>query len=236
MEYFKITLRIVTIMGLLLFLVLITGRRKIGELPVFDFLTIIILGNVVGADIADPEIPHLPTAYAVVLLIGIQYLISYITVKNRKFGSKVTFGPTVIIQNGQFIKSNMKRLRYSIENVLMFLREKEIFDINEVEFAVVEDSGNISVLKKSQYQPLTPNDMQIPTKYKGISIPLVVEGKAYEKNLKKLNLDVLWLENQLKNNNINSFEEVIYVDINTEGKLYISKQIEPDSIESEFMV
>jgi len=236
MDYLKLTFRIVSVMGLLLFLVLITGRRKMGELPVFDFLTIIILGNVVGADIADPKIPQLPTAYAVVLLIGIQYLISYATIRSRKFGSKVSFGPTVIIQNGKFIKSNMKKIRYSIENTLMFLREKGIFDINEVEFAIVEDSGNISVMKKGQYQPLTPDDMQIIPKQKGISLPLIIEGKIYEKNLKKLNLDKGWLESQLRSNGIKSIDEVFYSDINPEGKLYISKVIEADSTISDFMV
>lgn len=236
MEYLKVTFRIATIMGLLLVLVLMTGRRKIGELPVFDFLTIIILGNVVGADIADPEIPHMPTAYAVVLLIGIQYLISHFTVKNRKFGKKITFEPIIVIQNGQFIKSNMKKVRYSIENVLMFLREKEIFDIQDVEYAIVEDSGNISVMKKSQVQSLTPDDMNIVTKYKGLKIPLIVDGEVYEDNLQRLNLDKVWLQHQLKLNNVNSFEEAFYVDINTEGKLSISKSDEHSDLMKDFII
>lgn len=147
MLYLQISLRVFFIMGLILFLILVTGRRKIGELPVFDFLTIIILANVVGADIADPNVPQLPTAYALVLITIIQYFMSYFTIKNRKFGKIVTFSPTVIIQNGQLIKANLKKLRYSIDNIQMYLREKGIFDINEVEFAIVEDSGNISILK-----------------------------------------------------------------------------------------
>ncbi|SDK24340.1 DUF421 domain-containing protein [Natronincola ferrireducens] len=236
MEYLNLTFRIFSIMTLLLILILVTGRRKIGELPVFDFLTIIILGNVVGADIADPKVPHLPTAYAIVLLISIQYLISHFTVKSRRFGKKVTFEPIVIIQNGRFIKSNMEKLRYSIENVLMFLREKGIFDINQVEFAIVEDSGNISVMKKSQFQPLTPDDMKVDTKYKGLTMPLIVDGKVYEDNLQKLNLNKAWLKQQLKLNNINSFDEAFYVDINTEGKLCISKVIEPASFMNDFII
>jgi uncharacterized membrane protein YcaP (DUF421 family) len=230
MVYMQVTFRVFFIMGLILLLVLITGRRKIGELPVFDFLTIIILGNVVGADLADPKVPQLPTAYALALITAMQFLISYFIIKSRKFGNKVTFSPTVIIQNGQFIKSNMKRLRYSIDNIQMYLREKGIFDMNEVEFAIVEDSGNISVLKKSQFHPLTPNDMKIPTKYKGVSLPLVMDGTVCEKNLKKLNLDKAWLINELRNNGIKSFDEAFYVDINTEGKLYISKEVEPVNV------
>lgn len=155
---------------------------------------------------------------------------SYFTIKNRKFGKVVTFSPTVIIQNGQLIKANLKKLRYSIDNIQMYLREKGIFDINEVEFAIVEDSGNISILKKSQFQPLTPNDMNIPTKYKGISFPLIMDGIIYENNLKKLNLDKDWLMNELRNNGINSLEEVFYVDINSEKKLYIAKENESKNI------
>ncbi|AOY77121.1 DUF421 domain-containing protein [Clostridium formicaceticum] len=236
MEYLKLTFRIIFIMGLLLILILMTGRRKIGELPVFDFLTIIILGNVVGADIADPKIPHLPTAYAIVLLISIQYFISHFTVKNRKFGGKVTFEPIVILQNGKFIKSNMKKVRYSIENVLMFLREKGIFDINEVEFAIVEDSGNISVMKKSEFQPLTPNDMKITTKYKGLTIPLIIDGRVYEENLQKLGLNKIWLLEELKRNGINGFDEAFYVDINTEGRLCISKMAETSIFRKNFII
>lgn len=236
MVYFKVTFRIIIIMALLLFLVLVTGRRKVGELPVFDFLTILILGNVVGADIADPKIPQLPTAYAVILLIGIQYFMSVAIVKSRKFGKKASFGPIVVIQNGRFIKSNMKKIRYSIENVLMFLREKGIFDINEVEYAIVEDSGNISVMKKPQFQALTPDDMKIAAKFKGLTIPLIVDGEVYEDNLQKLGLDKVWLLEQLELNNINSIDEAFYVDINIEGKLGISKIAEPNSVMNDSII
>lgn len=236
MEYLQITLRIILILPMLLILTLVTGRRKIGELPVFDFLVIIILASVVGADIADPNIPHLPTGYAIILIVAIQYIVSRFIIKNRKFGKLVTFGPTVVIQNAQFIKSNMKRIGYSVENILMYLRENDIFDLSEVEFAIVEDSGNVSVLKKSQYQPLTPNDIKMQTNYKGISVPVIIDGKVYDNTLKKLNLDKSWLFAELKNNGVNDANEVFYAEINTEGKLYISKDKEQGNITNEFKV
>lgn len=236
MAYINITLRVISIMGLLLFLVLKSGRRKIGELPVFDFLSIIIIGNVVGADIADPDVPHLPTVYAVILLITIQYCVSYLTIKNRTIGRKVTFEPVVVIQNGQFVKSNMEKLKYSIENILMYLREKGIFDIEEVEFAIVEDSGNISVQKKPEFQALTPSDLNVPTKYKGISCPLVVDGTIYEENLAKLGLSINWLKVRLGQMGFQSFDEVFYVDINSEGRLHISKKEDPENIGKLFKI
>lgn len=234
MTYLIITLRIVSVMALILFLVLKTGRRKIGELPVYDFLSIIVLGSVIGADIAEPDIPHLPTMFAVLLIVALQYFVSNLLINNKKIARKITFGPTVIIQHGQFIKSNMKRLKYSIENVLMALREKGVFDLNEVEFAVVEGSGSISVLKKSQFLPLTPSDMNMGTNFRGLCIPLIADGKVYDRNLEQLKLDRFWLKSQLEQIGIQDFNEVFYADINTDGKLYVSKLFQAQNFSNDF--
>jgi uncharacterized membrane protein YcaP (DUF421 family) len=225
-EYLIITFRIITILVLALVMTLIAGRRKIGELPVFDFLVIITLGSIIGADIADPEIHHLPTAYAVTLLISIHYLYSIVIIKNRKAGHLLTFEPVVIIENGEFIKSNLEKIKYSIDNIFMMLRDKGVFDIQEVEFAIIESTGQISVLKKSQYQPVTAREIKVNTEYRGLSIPLVVEGEVYEENLEKLNLNREWLDNKLKEKNVFLVKEVFYAAINTEGQLYVSKGLE----------
>lgn len=226
MDYLIIALRIISVMALFLFLVLKTGRRKIAELPVYDFLSIIVLGSVIGADIAEPNIPHLPVLFAVVLIIALQYLVSSLLINNKKIARKITFGPTVIIQNGQFIKANMKRLKYSIETVLMVLREKDIFDLNEVEYAIVEGSGSISVLKKPQYLPLTPSDMKLKPNAKGLPLPLIIDGKVQDGNLQQLKRDRSWLAAELAQAGIPDFSEVFYADCTREGRLYISKIVQ----------
>ncbi len=234
MTYLIITLRIVSVMALILFLILKTGRRKIAELPIYDFLSVIVIGSVIGADISEPDIPHLHILFSVLLIVALQYLVSRLLINNKKIARKITFGPTVIIQNGQFIKSNMERLKYPIENVLMALREKDIFDLNEVEFAIVESSGSISVLKKSQFLPLTPSDMNINIPVKGLSIPLITDGKVYDKNLKKLKLDRSWLASQLEQTGIHDFSEVFYADISSDGKLYVSKVFQVHNFSADF--
>lgn len=222
MTYAILTGRIITIMLLFLVLTLMTGRRKIGEIPVFDFLVVITLGSVVGADIADPEIKHLPTVYAVVLIILMQYLYGALIIKNRKVGQLLTFEPVVVIAKGQFVKSSMKRLKYSVDTILTMLREKDVFDLNEVEFAVIESTGQLSVLKKSQYQPATAEDMGLNPEYKGLSLPVIVEGKIYEENLIKLNLSKDWLNTQLKESKIDSANSVFFASVNSQGQLYVS--------------
>ncbi len=228
MTYLIIALRIVSIMALFLFLILKTGRRKLGELPVYDFLSVIVIGSVIGADIAEPDIPHMPTLFAVVLIIALQFLVSNLLINNKRIARKITFGPTVIIQKGQFIKANMKRLKYPVENVLMALREKDIFDLNEVEYAIIEGSGNISVLKKSQFLPLTPADMKLQPESKGLPIPLITDGQVHDKNLQQLKRDRPWLASQLSQAGVQDFSQVFYADYSEGGGLYVSRILQTE--------
>lgn len=110
MEYLVIFARIISIMSLLLFCTLIImGKRPIGEMPVFDFLSIIVLASIVGADIADPDIKHLPTAFAVVVLAMFQRIIAEIAIRNRWFKHLINFEPTVILKDGVFYIQQYKR-------------------------------------------------------------------------------------------------------------------------------
>ncbi|WP_019850069.1 DUF421 domain-containing protein [Desulfitobacterium sp. PCE1] len=234
MLYLIITLRIISVMALFLFLILKTGRRKIAELPIYDFISVIVIASVIGADIAEPNIPHLPVLFAVVLIVALQYLVSSLLINNKKIARKITFGPTVIIQNGQFVKSNMKRLKYPIENVLMALREKDIFDLNEVEYAIVEGSGSISVLKKPQFLPLTPSDMKLKTNAKGLSLPLIIDGQVQDSNLQQLKRDRSWLASQLDQAGIHDFSEVFYADCTMEGRFFVSKILQAKDFNDDF--
>lgn len=214
--------RIVTIFPLTLAIALYMGKRSIGELPIFDFLVIIILGAVVGADIADPQIEHIHTAVAIVLIGIFQKIVSKLKIRYRKFGHLITFEPTVVIQDGKFIVSNLKKIRYSIDNVLQMLRENDVFDINDVHLEVVEANGKISVLKKPNKTEVTAEDMNIIGKEISLSYPIVVDGQIYKDTLAKLNLSDLWIMEQLKKNEINSIEEVFFASVNLKKELHVS--------------
>ncbi|EPY2305165.1 DUF421 domain-containing protein [Clostridium sporogenes] len=142
-EFYILIGRIITILPLMLAVTLVMGKRSIAELPVFDFLIIVILGAVVGADIADPEIKHIYTTVAIILIGIFHIIVSKLKVKYRKFGHVITFEPTIVIQEGKFIVKNLRKIRYSIDNILQMLREKDIFDINDVHIGIVEANGNI---------------------------------------------------------------------------------------------
>ncbi|WP_371068888.1 DUF421 domain-containing protein [Sediminibacillus sp. JSM 1682029] len=214
--------RIATILPLLLIITLFMGKRAIGELPVFDFLIVLTIGAVVGADIADPGIEHLPTVVAILGIAVLQRLVASWKLSSRKFGKLVTFEPTIVIQNGKLLRGNLKKIHYSIDNVLQMLREKNVFDISEVETGVIEANGSLSVLKKPSKNTVTREDMGLPQQTATIAYPVIMEGKIYHSVLKKFDVDQDWLLRQLTAQNISGSESVFLATINQQLQLHIS--------------
>ncbi|MER2192184.1 MAG: DUF421 domain-containing protein [Solibacillus sp.] len=217
-----VLVRILTILPLLLFITLFMGKRAIGELPVFDFLIVIILGAVVGADIADPNIEHFPTVMAIIFIGIFQRVVAKWKISNRKIGKLLTLEPTVVIQNGQFIDKNLKKIRYSIDNILQMLREKNVFDINDVETAIIEGNGALSVLKKPQKDPVTREDMNIIKTTASISFPVIIEGTIYSDVLRDFNLNEASLLQQLSDQGVTDVNNVFFASINRKLELHVS--------------
>ncbi|AWX58360.1 DUF421 domain-containing protein [Brevibacillus brevis] len=210
--------RVCTIIPLLLLVTLFMGKRSIGELPVFDFIIIITLGSVAGADIAEPDVRHISIAVAVLTLGVLQRVVSQLSIVFRWFGRMVTFEPTVIFSNGNFHVKSMKKIRYSLDNVLHMLREKDIFDLAEIDLAIIEANGRLTVLKKVEQQVVTKQDINIQTSSAGMSLPVIVEGKIYPDVLSYRNRDEQWLVHELKKKGIAS-EQVFLATINRKNKL-----------------
>ena len=214
--------RILTILPLLLFITLFMGKRAIGEIPVFDFLIVIILGALVGADIADPNIEHFPTALAIIFIGIFQRIVANWKISNRKIGRLLTLEPTVVIQNGKFIHKNLRKIRYSIDNVIQMLREKDVFDINEVETAIIEGNGALSVLKKPEKNAVTREDMNIVNTTSLIALPVIIEGTIYSDVLRDFNLSEAWLIQQLSNQGVYNINGVFFASINRNHELHVS--------------
>ena len=222
--------RILTILPLLLFITLFMGKRAIGELPVFDFLIVVILGALVGADIADPNIKHLPTAIAIIFIGIFQRVVANWKISNRKIGRLLTLEPTVVIQDGKFIHENLKQIRYSIDNILQMLREKNVFDINEVETAIVEGNGTLSVLKKPHKNLVTREDLNIINATSSIAFPVIIEGTIYSNVLRHFNLDEAWLMKQLSEQGIHNINNIFFASINHNLELHVSLKNEDNII------
>jgi uncharacterized membrane protein YcaP (DUF421 family) len=214
--------RIITIIPLMLVVTLYMGKRAIGEMPVFDFLIVVILGALVGADIADPEIEHLPTAVAIVAIGLFQKAIVKWKISNRKIGKVLTLGPTIVIQDGTLLYENMRKVQYSIDNILFMLRQKDVFDVRDVETAIVEPNGTLSVLKKPNKLPATREDLNLQQQTSAIAFPVISDGYIHHDTLTHFNMDEEWLRKQLADQNIIGMNQIFFASISHPQSLHIS--------------
>ncbi len=133
--------------------------------------------------------------------------------------------PTVVIQNGQIDMNALKHNTLSLNQLMGLLRQKGYDKVSDVEFAIFEPQGNISAFPRSQKRPVQPSDLNIATKYEGLTIPLIMDGEIMRKNLKHVNLDETWLMQEIQKQGITDYKnQVGLAQLDTQGNLLISKK------------
>ncbi|UOE92419.1 DUF421 domain-containing protein [Alkalihalobacillus sp. LMS39] len=227
--------RIITIFPLLLILALYMGKRSIGQLPIFDFLVIVTLASVTGADIADPNVNHIFTAFAIVMISLLQKGVATLIIKHRKIGKWLTFEPTIVISQGVFQVQNLQRIQYSIDNVLQMLREKNIFSLEDVELAIIEANGQLSVVKTNSKSEVTLEDLHLQKKKSGIAFPFIIEGQVYEEVLAKFQLDHVWVDEQLQQHGVQNIHDVFFASISKEKDVHISLRTKENTEENSLL-
>ncbi|HHX93974.1 MAG TPA: DUF421 domain-containing protein, partial [Tenericutes bacterium] len=123
---------------------------------------------------------------------------------------------------GKIQMAALKKIRMNITELVMMLREKDIFNINEVDYAILEINGKLSVLKKVKYRNVTNNDLNIPiTKPKYMPTQVILDGRLISKNLKEVGISKMWLLKELRKKNIKKISNVIYAEITNDGSLFV---------------
>jgi uncharacterized membrane protein YcaP (DUF421 family) len=226
--YIEIFIRTLVVFVLLVILARIIGRKLLAQLSVFEFVTTITIGSATGTYVVEKSKGNVMLLSPIILTTCAVFL-GYMTVKSLKFRKLIVGEPVVIIQNGEILEKNMLKARYSLDDLERHLRGKGAFKLNEVEFAVLESDGTLSVQRKSIYDPVTPNDLNLDTPYKGLATEIIKDGEVLEQNLRQNNLDFNWLYNQLRENSVSSVSDVMLAHLNTDGTLYLDlKKQKPD--------
>lgn len=198
----------------------VLGKQTIAQMTYFDFIAAITLGAI-GAGIAyHLEKNLLHVVLSLFSFTIIVFLTSYISLKSRAARKIFAGDPTIVVQDGKILEQNMAKMRYCLDQLNQHLRQKGVFDISQVELAVIEPNGELSVLKKSQYRPIIPADLKIPTQYEGLAIELIMDGQVIEKNLRENNLSMEWLAITLAQHGITNLEDVAYACLSTKGTVY----------------
>lgn len=223
MIFFTIAFRIVTILSVLLIATLIiSGRRPIGELPVFDLLTIVVIGAITGADIAEEEIPHLHIIFAIIITYSFQRIVNLLYVKFTWFKKLTTFRPMIIIQHGKLVYENMKKVNYTVDEVLMLLRIKNVFNIEDIHYGILEANGELSVFKTDAATAPIREDLLENVPVAPLSYTVIMDGQLEDNNLTLLDLTEEELKSLLIQQGYHSPKEIFFASMVKGGNLCIS--------------
>lgn len=195
------------------------GKRQVGQLQPYELVIVILLSALAAIPMGNTGVPLLSGLFPIFTLIVAQVAISYLSLKSERAREIICGTPSVLIENGKIIEKELVRLRYNINDLLEQLRAKNMPNIADVEFAILETSGQLSVIPKSQRRPIVPEDMNLPTKYEGLPVTLIVDGYLFRKNLGRINLSEEWLRSKLQEFGVMSFKEILFAHLDTEGKL-----------------
>ena len=198
----------------------ILGQRSLGTIHPLDFLFGVIIGDVLGTPLAEGKLPMGGPLASATLIAGLHLLLSYIALYTPYFRRIIEDEPIILMEHGRILPEQLKKTKITVESLLMDLRLNGAIDLNEVDYAVLESNGQISVIKKSQYQSATASDVRpVPPPPKGYPKVLIMDGRIIHANVKKVGT-LSWLMDLIKQRGYSKPEEIFLMTIDEGGKIY----------------
>lgn len=223
-SYLQIAVETIITFFVLLTLTRLLGMKQLSHLTFFNYVTGITIGSIAANMVTQNSIDYLKELTSLVVWCALTTLIGYISLKSGKIRVILDGQPTIVIKKGKIDKKALLKSKINIDDLTMMLRQYQIFSITEVDYAILEPNGILSILKKPEYQGTQKYDLKIyPSSPKIIPTEIITDGKLIKRNLLEIGKSKDWLYSELKKANIKSIEEVFYAEIQTNGKLYIQK-------------
>lgn len=216
-----VVLRTLILYALVIIALRLMGKREIGQLQPFELVVIIMISELAAIPSENVGIPLLSGIIPILVLLLTSVTLAWISLKSERARAIICGTPSILIERGKILEEELKKNRYSLTDLLEELRIKNVPNIADVEFAVLETNGQVSVFPKSQNRPTIPKDFMLKTQFEGLPLTLIMDGILNQKNLQQGNKDLIWLTNELKKQNINRVEDVFLASLDTSDTLYV---------------
>lgn len=224
MHFIQIAIELIIGFMALFALTKILGKATLSQVTAFDFISAIVLGEFVGNALYDKEIGIGSILFAIVLWGLMIYIVEWCTQKFRSTRGFLEGKPAIVIRNGHLDRKQMKKEKLDLNMLQNLLRQKDIFSIREVAYAVLETDGSVSALKKSKYDNPTNDQLQRPDKPVYLPVTLILDGEIDRENLKRAGLDEKWLMNELKKEQIDDYKDVFYCEWKKDEGIFLEKK------------
>lgn len=197
------------------------GKKQVSELSLFDYVIGISIGNFTAEMTMNLDGQYLNGVVAIIVFGLIAYLVSIVTMKSIVLRRLIIGVPTVLIQNGKIIGRNLKTVKLDVNDLLEQCRGNGYFDLNEIEYAIMEANGKISIMPKAEYKPLTPKDMNLKVQKSGLCANIVIDGHFMKNNIENMHKTVDWVEKELKVKGYKDISKIILATLDIEDKVTI---------------
>lgn len=197
------------------------GKREIASLSPLDLVVTIMIADAAIIAIEEDRFPIWVGLIPVATIAGAEITLSYLMLKNMRIRAWVAGKPSVVVAHGRIAENELRGMRYNLDELLSQLRQCNIHNIADVEFAILEPTGNLSVIPKSDKRPAQPSDLGLSPPPDGLPVNLIVDGVVDDEMLEELKKDYRWLSQQLSNQGIKRPEDVFLCSLDAQGKLFI---------------
>ncbi|WP_078554219.1 DUF421 domain-containing protein [Bacillus alkalicellulosilyticus] len=202
-------------------LIKLLGQRSMVAINPIDFIFGVIIGDIVGEPLSGGDMPLGGPLAAATLIGGLHLGLSYVALKTPRFRRVIEEEPIIIIEKGQILTKQLRKAMITVESLLMDLRLKDAGDLTEVDYAILEPNGQISVIKKSKYDPLTPDDMMKDPPSKGYPSVLILDGRIIRANVERFGT-LQWLDEQIREKGFRNYTDVFLLTCDENGQIYAS--------------
>ncbi len=217
-------LRVVVLYLVVMVALRLMGKREIGQLSVFDFVVSVMVAELSTLPMEDTNVPLYRSLMAIAILVVLQLAVAIVQLKSHRFRHWVDGEPSVLVEHGEIRDQELKRVRYTMHDLLTQLREKGFLNVADVEFAILETSGQLSVFAKAANRPITPADIEQPVVSETMPLPLIIDGTPVQKTLTILGKTEMWLQNEISQRGYESIQNVFFATIDNQGQIYLDER------------
>ena len=220
-EILEVIIRSLLSLATLFIATKIIGKKQVSELSLFDYVIGISIGNFAAEISLSDDIQYVNSFVAVMVFGIISYLVSWWSLKSMRMRRFFLGKPTMLVQNGKIIEKNLRKIRMNVNELLQQCRTNGNFDLNEIEYAIMESNGQVSILPKAENKPVTPKDMQLKVDKSFMCANVIIDGKVMFENLKNMNKDEQWLNKELKVKGYDSTGQILLATLDPNEKMTI---------------
>ncbi len=204
----------------------IIGKKQVSQLSLFDYVVGISIGNFIAEMVINKEVQYIDGVVAMLVFGIFSYIVSWLSMKSIVF-RRFTIGvPTMIVENGKIIESGLKKTNIDINDFLEQCRLQGYFDLNDISYAIMEASGDISILPKDNATPVVKKDLKIKGTNATLTANLIIDGKFLDKNIKGCNLTIKKIRDELRKEGYSSEEEILLAIYSNNKIIFYKKEVD----------